>query len=327
MTRKTKKTAESLPEDVVIERLQKLMGRLFAFIKFKNAYMNRTAALVARTTGYTAQLDADARAKLFEQARKIVDAAAKKGDYSSAPADVVADLEVLLVSIDPILTRIKKIEEEMEYYATMLPIHPWQKTINGFGELGLAVIIGCVGDPGKYRSKHAFKKRLGISPFTNVDGHTYACSTWARIKGLSKDEWVDDDEVGYKGPGYSSRRRSALYAYVQVPLFFAKGKNRYGDLYTRYKHRQFERNARGDFACTAEKLVASARRNGVAPNAENLAGRLTAGHIDNRARRYMTQKLLCDLWNAWRRAILSLPEGASIVVPAVKHSDDVRASP
>lgn len=319
MTRKAKKPAEVLPTDVVIEKLQKLMDRLFAFIKFKNGYMNRTAALVARTTGYTAQLDADAREELFKQARKIVDAAVKKGDFSSVPADVVADLEVLLMSIEPIMTRIKELESEMAHLVTMLPIHAWQKQINGFGELGLAVVIGCVGDPGKYRSKHAFKKRVGISPFTKVDGDTYACSTWMRIKGLSKDEWADDDAVGYKGPSYSPRRRSAIYAYVQVPLFFAKSKNRYGDLYTRYKQTQAERNARGEFAGAAEKLAAAARRNDVAPNSENIAGRLTAGHIENRARRYMTQKLICDLWNAWRRATESSLTTANACTPAAMH--------
>lgn len=313
----------------VISRIEKLTRRLFEFTKFKTAYINRTVSMIARTRGYSAQLEKEERDALFGEARNIVDGAVKKGIYDDIAADVASDLQVLVMSVDPIVTRIKEIENEMRRLASLLPVHAWQKQISGFGELGLAILIGCAGNPSDYSTKHKFKKRLAIAPFTRTDGVTRACSTWAFVGGLSKDEWCDDPEVGYKGPGYAKKRRVASFGYVQDSMLkwqvmgakkspdgIAKPKGRYGQLMLEYKQRQMEKNERGEFAELAAAIVAKHRSKQIKPNKENLAGRLTQQHINNRAARYMVQRLICDLWFEWRRATSTVLETASSAMPA-----------
>lgn len=108
-------------------------------------------------------------------------------------------------------------------------------------------------------------------------------------RNASAEKWIEH--------GYSGKRRSLLWN-IGDALIKGNRDGRYRTAYLRRKEYEIARNP------LIKPIVAHAR-----------------------AQRYMEKKLLRDLWNAWRRARQALPDGASMAMPAVKHSDDVRASP
>src|SRR5262249_26336283 len=121
--------------------------------------------------------------------------------------------------------RLKEIEVALKELIPNVPIWQWlqHKDRNGVKEgLGFALAIGIAGDFSAYPKKEMLRKRLGLAPFRRHDGITRACSTWRYYGGLTEDEWADDEDEGYKGPGYSPRRRATVYAYVQDSLFRAQ---------------------------------------------------------------------------------------------------------
>jgi hypothetical protein len=162
-------------------------------------------------------------------------------------------------------------ETEMVQLADMLPVALWIKGICGFSLLGLAVIIGEAGDLGNYPNPGKLWKRLGLAPFNGR-----AASSWRRFGGLSKEEWK---EVGFK-----PSRLGQIYGVVTAPLFFAKAKNVYGLVYA-------EAKARYD-----QRVIATADL------PEKDKDKWTPRRADMAARRYMTKRLLRDLWRAGRKA-------------------------
>lgn len=167
----------------------------------------------------------------------------------------------------------------------------------GFTLAGLAVIIGHAGHPLNYPKKGHLWKRLGLAPFSK-DGVTRAGSSWGRYGGLSKEDWI---ELGYK-----RSRLGDIFGKITQPLLYAQWRatgaiGPYGEAYGRYKARQIELNEAGTFAEEAARQAASAKKNGIKPRKELLEGKLTPAAINARALRYMTKKLIADLWFAWRR--------------------------
>lgn len=90
-----------------------------------------------------------------------------------------------------------------------------------------------------------------------------AASTWRRKGGLSAEDW--------QAIGFKPSRLGQIFGVVTTPLFFSKAKNKYGAIYqTRREHT----------AATHPDW--------------------SKGHSDNDARRYITKRLLKDIWRAWR---------------------------
>lgn len=167
----------------------------------------------------------------------------------------------------------------------------------GFTLAGLAVLIGHAGHPLDYPKKGHLWKRLGLAPFSK-DGVTRAGSSWGRYGGLSKDDWI---ELGYK-----RSRLGDIFGKITQPLLYAQWRatgaiGPYGEAYGRYKAQQVEKNEAGAFAEEAARQAASAKKSGKKPRKELLEGKLTPGQIHERALRYMTKKLIADMWFAWRR--------------------------
>jgi hypothetical protein len=188
---------------------------------------------------------------------------------------------------------------EMERIASTLPIAPFvhDPERRGFTLAGLAVIIGHAGHPLDYPKKGHLWKRLGLAPYQK-DGITRAGSSWGRLGGLSKDDWI---ELGYK-----RSRLGDLFGKITQPLLYAQWRSTgaigpYGEAYGRYKARQKELNETGMFAQEAERQLASAKKAGRKPQKALLEGKLPDSAINARALRYMTKKLIADLWFAWRR--------------------------
>lgn len=93
----------------------------------------------------------------------------------------------------------------------------------------------------------------------------------AVINGERQRKKLDKDEAA--AHGYNPHRRATIYGDIGTPLFFAKARSQYGLIY-------------------AERRIHTAAAH---PD-------WTKGHSDNDARRYITKRLVRDLWRAWKEA-------------------------
>lgn len=167
----------------------------------------------------------------------------------------------------------------------------------GFSAAGLAVLVGHAGDFRNYPKKGHLWKRFGLAPYQK-DGVTRAGSSWGRLGGLSKEDWI---VLGYK-----RSRLGDIFGKITQPLLYAQWRTTgaigpYGEAYGRYKARQKELNEACAFAAEAERQAASAKKAGRKPQKALLEGKLPDSQINARALRYMTKRLITDLWRAWRR--------------------------
>lgn len=196
-------------------------------------------------------------------------------------------------------------EKELVRLAKALPIYQWAKGVSGLGDLSLAGLVGeasgQVFDDGKndtgefwtigqMKSVSAFWKRMGLAVLGGVrQGDSTA--------GLSKAEWVEH--------GYVKTRRSVAWnigeCIVKAQWRKENTTQPYGKFYGEEKARLQALNDEGAFAETAARIVERMKKAGGKPLAENLAGRLTPAHINNRAKRHMMKRLLRDLFVEWRR--------------------------
>jgi len=164
------------------------------------------------------------------------------------------------------------IEGQMEDVAETLPVYPWVKSVRGFSSLGLAVIVGEVGDLGLNRRRPAgVWKRLGYG--VEADGYRQGRLPPGLSKEDQKDAWV--------GRGYSPRRRAEAWAFLDNILLRAQYQKGialgpYGNYYLWKKGEYLERYA------------------------DEKGGK---GHADKAARRYMSKMFLRDLWREWCRVV------------------------
>lgn len=98
------------------------------------------------------------------------------------------------------------LEKQMTKLAAKLPVKDWVEAPeqNGFGLLGLAVVVGEAGDLANYATVSRLWRRLGCAPWQYGE-KTLMGSTWKRgLEGhLPSAEWSKF--------GYSPRRRSISY--------------------------------------------------------------------------------------------------------------------
>jgi hypothetical protein len=162
---------------------------------------------------------------------------------------------------------------EMKRLAKRLPVWAeFGQTVNGFGELGLAIIVGEAGNLSNYPDKGKLWKRLGLAL---VDG--------VRQGGLTKSapaaEWIKH--------GYSAQRRSRIWTLGDA---LKKCAGPYRDVYLARKAYERERaEAEGLTVCESAKIPAKRKDEF-----------MSLGHIDRRGQRYMEKRLIRDLWNVWR---------------------------
>lgn len=169
-------------------------------------------------------------------------------------------------------------ETAMRDLARQFPVfESFVKPTCGFGEIGLAMIVGEAGDLANYANPDKLKRRMGLAPFNGRAG-----STWARCGGLKKSEWTVF--------GYSRRRRSVMFVIVDS-LLKHKAKNRYGELYRAWAAHELAK------AKTAGLKVRAGKKGD--PNDDIAHGFITKKHIQRRVERRIAQQLLIDLWRAW----------------------------
>ena len=241
--------------------LAELQSRRKFWIGVINRQVNAARALARRAIGWRPEMNDADRGRLNRAAERLVSAAlAGKAIDDETSTVLAADLDVIALSIEPGIAARKAIEKEMKRLARSLPVHGWAQGIRGFGDLGLAVIIGEAGDLSAYPKKGHLWKRLGLAPLNGK-----AMSTWRTNGGLNAENWVE--------AGYNPRRRAEVFSAVSDPLFkhqtMADGP---------YRHAYDER--RVHTAVTHPDW--------------------TKLHSHQDAMRIMTKCLVRDLWREWR---------------------------
>lgn len=284
-----------MPASATIDLLAELQVRRKFYIGTVNKQTNAIKALVRRALDWKRDQVEEDRKKLNARAASIVTAALAGKDQKQEDSEIFAglafDLGVVAKTIEPCTNARHQIELEMKRAVRSLAVYEWAKGVRGFGELGLAVIVGEAGDLTNYPKKGHLWKRFGLAPY---NGRAY--STWRMKGGLTADEWTE--------AGYSPRRRAEMYAVIAEPLIKAKGP--YRDVYLeRLAVEHGKAVAEGLIpATTGKATVESWAKRGLPPltlvkKIEDGKHR-SAGHIDFRANHYMTKRLLRDLWQAWK---------------------------
>lgn len=232
--------------------------------------------------------DRDEAAKYFSAVRKDV----SHKDYPT--------IAPYLEAQEPLARYRNDYEKTLVQQVKKLPIYEWAKGISGLGDPSLAGIIGeCSGynmetdelwSIGQMKSVSAMWKRLGLAVMGGVrQGDATA--------GLSKNDWVEH--------GYVKTRRSVVWnvgeCIIKAQWRKENTVHAYGKFYGEEKARLQALNETGEYAEQAARIVERMKKAGSKPLTENLAGRLTPVHINNRAKRHMTKRLIRDLFIEWRR--------------------------
>jgi len=168
-------------------------------------------------------------------------------------------------------SRRKDFEKDMRKVARTLPVHPWAVATRGFGELGLAQIVGECGDLSLYSNPAKLWKRLGL----------------AVIEGGRQRKVTGADALIH---GYSPSRRSVMWSIGDSMV--KASPSHYRDIYLARKELEVEKaKAEGLTVVPAEKI----------PKGKESDYR-SQGHVHSRAKRYMEKRLVRDLWSAWKEA-------------------------
>lgn len=206
---------------------------------------------------------------------------------------------------------LKMAEKEMTALAKKLPIYMWSEGVRGLGPLGIATIIGETGDLTKnpttegvmgYATHERVWKRLGLAV---INGRRQGDPG----PGATSEAWIEH--------GYRKIRRSQCWK-INDSLIRAQWRGAkedddtgeitdgyalgpYGELYARQKLEEHRRNDAGEYAEQAVKIVSETRGRRKVPHPENVAGRLTKKHLDNKSRRIVEKQLIEDIWREWNR--------------------------
>lgn len=247
------------------ETLAELQWRRRFWISQANRATNAAKALLRRAQGWH-EADDKGKSSINKLAAAVVDKTIAGKELSGPEADLFnrfeADMQALRAAIMPAASQRSAIEKEMKKIARSLPVwRAFAEGVLGLGELGLAVLIAEAGDLSNFPNPGKVWKRLGLAPLNGK-----AASTWRSGGGLSSDDWTR--------LGYSPGRRSQIYAVVEVSLMRSQPIDG-GPYRAAYDYRR---------ARTAETHPDW-------PKARS----------HNDASRYMTKRLVRDLWAAWRQ--------------------------
>jgi hypothetical protein len=236
-----------------------------------------------------------------------------------------AELELApyVASWHALMTKQIETEKAAAKIVEQLPVWAWvdlAPAAKGFGAAGLSAIVGHCGDLSKYATPAKVWKRMGVAL---VEGEIQQRKT--------------DSALGMLH-GYSPERRSALWNIAdglrkaQVRAVKDDEGERLGSmaigpvgqLYLDRKVYETAKNEAGDYAEQAAAIAGKIKSGKMRKHgddadpaklkvpAENLEGRLTKKHIDNRCMRYASKKFLKMLWQAWKEAAITTSEPKAI---------------
>lgn len=221
--------------------------------------LTRTSkSIIKRAVGWNAFLEPKLR-KVKEAEADVIYRSICSGTFTDASFVAAIATQAHLAARNAVTEQLGPIERNMVRCAKQLHVAPFVEKTRGFGWIGLAQIVGEVGDLSLYANPAKLWKRCGLAPF-----YGKACSTWRSEKlrhapALTKADWIE--------AGYSPRRRSLMFSIGDALI---KQQGPYRELYLARKVYEQEK------APTLTKM---------------------AWH--RRAQRYMEKRLLRDLWRAW----------------------------
>lgn len=216
-------------------------------------------------------------------------------------AGIYSQVEFFFQARVPLLAALDFREKHISRLAKTLPVYKWVKSspeAKGVGDIMLGRLIGATGTLETYDSYKLVCRRMGTSV---VDG-------FAQGRRSSADEAL---RHGYK-PWFRSLTWNIAgfikRAVVRSPkdekrkrIGASYGIHPLGEFYAEEKARLLALNESGAYAERAKIEVAKAKQKGVAPHPDNVAGRLSASHIENRVNRRVFQKFVQALWKEWKR--------------------------
>jgi hypothetical protein len=193
----------------------------------------------------------------------------RNGQQHPLTAHALAACQPFFIARDTLEAERKATEKAMAKQVKTLPVYPWAKATMGFGDLGLAQIVGECGDLSIYSNPAKVWKRMGL----------------AVIGGERQRRVTGADAIEH---GYSPSRRSIIWNIGDSMIKCSASE--YRALYLERKE--------------TEKAKAEAEGLTVVPAAKIPAKTKDAyrseGHVHARAKRYMEKRLLRNLWRAWR---------------------------
>lgn len=183
-------------------QIMELQRIRIAVLKSRQAIDNRLRATVATVMGYHAGLDPEARKAAHAKAQELIDAIGDEAPLDSDRARVASRVSGIVkntgIARAGFQAFLSNLESEMTKLAKSLPVSEWVKSVKGFGQLNLAIIVGECGDLSGYANPAKVWRRMGCAPFNGKMG-----STWKRKGGLSAEQWTEY--------GYCQRRRAIAF--------------------------------------------------------------------------------------------------------------------
>ncbi len=274
-------------------------------IRAVNRLNNTIHAYARRAMGWSLALPEAERKKINGRAERFVRQVMADG---SAPPDeedrlydaVAPRIDIFRQSMSPLIADRTRIEKEMRKLGRGLSA--WSgfgADVKGFGELGLAVIVGECGNLANYDGPYKINKRLGLAPYDGHSGKAWRIPKW-RPRELTAEEWKEYLD-------YSPQRQAEIYSVITDPLFRAQtvAARRVGG-----DHRVLDTQ----FTDVAPyRLVYDARRVHTAETHPDW----TKMHSHKDALRIMTKALIRDLWCAWNgRAVRTADDGGQTLCDA-----------
>lgn len=236
-----------------------------------------------RAVGFSTFDEAKVRTEKMKQANALLDEI-ESGQISAGNLMVSISASTLIPLRDAIASSRKSIEKALVIDAKTLLIDHFVDGIKGFGYIGLATIIAEAGDLSNYANPAKLWKRMGLAV---LDGERQ------RKKSNPDDALVH---------GYSPRRRSAMYVIGDSMI---KSQGKYREIYLARLATEHAKAIAGGLipATTTEATVTSWNERGLPALTRvkklDATQHRSAGHMANRAQRYMEKRLLRDLWKAW----------------------------
>lgn len=258
--------ADAPPLADTIATIVELTGRRRFLIVSQVRLSNALGAFVRRMLGWRVELPQAQRDAIAREAARMIKAIEKGAPVDHPRAADIAALVLATASArQPFDALRDACEAEMRRLARATPAHGWVKSVAGFGDLGLGVIVGEAGDIGTYATPSRLWKRLGL----------------AVIEGERQQRRSDPDLAAKHG--FNPRRRAEVFAFLQDALF--------------------RQQWRGEKDGVPAHAIAPYGEVYGAKKAEYLERGWTPGHADSAARRYMAKRIVLHLWREWRRAI------------------------
>ncbi len=225
--------------------------------------------------------------KLTKAAQKRVDDAIKAAtaeiDEGLPQSDVASVISSYIESEKLFDAQCEGYAKQMVKLVKQLPAYEFVKSVNGFGDVSFATIIGECGDIGTYKSVSAVWKRLGLAV---INGRRQGNPG----EGATAQDWVDH--------GYNRARRSVSWnmrsgIIGNMGLWRPDFGSDLSDV--TYYQKVYAERARFE----AEKLGMPVE---CKVNAKGVEKESYRAHVATRAHRYVEKRLLKNLYIEWRKA-------------------------